>query len=701
MPKIRRVILELLRDGPSHNQLLSPLTDYLALCGYHASAKVRVPYEHAQFLDLHRSLTYGEDPSGEGDLRRQRVLETTAQEIAGILASVPALPRELRSYERELLHLDLVLSASELAALPFELADTPPGVPGTGQPLTLQSEAPLCLTRRVRSVDNSRYSWPLKPKILFAAASPSGFEPVPIQSHLASLRQVLEPWVRRAVDWKHPASAGQVLAEHLKILPQASPRQIYAEITTGTYKHLHILAHGVEYMEGYDQRFGLALHDDRDPARADKVSASRVATMVRQYRNREGRLADPAVVTLATCYGAGQGSVLGAGSSVAHALHEAGVPLVVSSQFPLSFAGSVLMAQHLYRGLLWGTDPRLLLMDLRRQLRLQVPSTHDWASLVAYMALPKDIDSQLLELRFWQAKRAIEAAFFYVESDSTFWFVRDLSTMRRERLKPVSAEVYKKFLHKLTSAKEKLSELVRQDEDHRRDDGHPLLKPHLGAWVRGLLASTAKREAEVHLRADEPGSTKWRQVLREAQHWYRRAFEWDRTEVWALAQEITLAVVLAPRQEAGSAAWKEKLRHRWWAAYGLLHQDLEDGDQRYRFWAHSNLIELHILWLLLCPESDQPEKRPFRREYKRTKTLVAKHTDEFLARLSDDQGELRSRRRQLERFVSFFFQGSPIVVDAETIDPVLVATSPTGLPRGLVAGLAWEILERLPETQAP
>ena len=33
MSEIRNVKLELLRSGPAHNQLLSPLTPYLALCG--------------------------------------------------------------------------------------------------------------------------------------------------------------------------------------------------------------------------------------------------------------------------------------------------------------------------------------------------------------------------------------------------------------------------------------------------------------------------------------------------------------------------------------------------------------------------------------------------------------------------------------------------------------------------------------------
>ena len=40
---MRTITLELLRHGPTHNQLLSPLTQYLALCQNHSAVTVRVP----------------------------------------------------------------------------------------------------------------------------------------------------------------------------------------------------------------------------------------------------------------------------------------------------------------------------------------------------------------------------------------------------------------------------------------------------------------------------------------------------------------------------------------------------------------------------------------------------------------------------------------------------------------------------------
>ena len=55
---VRTITLELLRHGPSHNQLLSPLTPYLALCENHAAVTVQLSFEHNQFLHRLRALGY-------------------------------------------------------------------------------------------------------------------------------------------------------------------------------------------------------------------------------------------------------------------------------------------------------------------------------------------------------------------------------------------------------------------------------------------------------------------------------------------------------------------------------------------------------------------------------------------------------------------------------------------------------------------
>ena len=47
---MRTLTLELLRHGPAHNQLLSPLTPYLALCENHPAVTLQLPMEHNQLL---------------------------------------------------------------------------------------------------------------------------------------------------------------------------------------------------------------------------------------------------------------------------------------------------------------------------------------------------------------------------------------------------------------------------------------------------------------------------------------------------------------------------------------------------------------------------------------------------------------------------------------------------------------------------
>jgi len=50
MDDIRDIRLEFLRSGPAHNQLISPLTSYMALCGAEGPVSVHLPFEHAQLL---------------------------------------------------------------------------------------------------------------------------------------------------------------------------------------------------------------------------------------------------------------------------------------------------------------------------------------------------------------------------------------------------------------------------------------------------------------------------------------------------------------------------------------------------------------------------------------------------------------------------------------------------------------------------
>jgi hypothetical protein len=403
---MRTITLELLRHGPPHNQMLSPLTPYLALCENHAAVTVHLTFEHNQFLHRLRALGYQ-----LGEEARAFQLKDTAAALGALLAGVPGLTAELTRRAEAHAHLRLIVSASELALLPFELALAPNGFPGAGQQLLLQNVLPLSLTREVRRVQEGHLHPPERPKILFVAAAPPEVGAIPLESHLLALRRAVDPWVKYHDETDEEARRRRI-AEHITLLPRASITDIETACASGEFTHIHLLAHGIEWMDGYDVRYGLALHDSLDPdAGVDRVSGERLASAIRPIRQRYPlTLTCPAVVTVASCNSGNVGSVAGAGASIAHALHEAGIPLVIGSQFPLSFPGSVLMVEILYGGLLWGEDPRVLVSDLRRQLHAQFPESHDWASIAAYASLSADFEGDIESVQLSRVTAHIDTA---------------------------------------------------------------------------------------------------------------------------------------------------------------------------------------------------------------------------------------------------------------------------------------------------
>ena len=365
----RTVTLELLRHGPSNDQLLSPLTAYLALSGNYDAETVHVGFEHVQLLRRMRGLRYQDGRAAEVS-----ALEEASAEVSRLVASIRSLTAEIPSVPRghhDVIHLRLVLSASELALLPFELIRSPAGFPGHGQWLSLQTAAPIALTREVRRVSATTIRWPNRPRILVVAARPPGVAAVPLRAHLLALRWALDPWLY--------TGSGEELARHVTVLARASIAAVRDECARAAgrgapYTHVHVLAHGVPdeaILDGV-HGYGLAFHADGDPGRRssesaartssdrlDVVSGTRLAAALRCHPAGPigGELSGPAVVTVASCDSANVGSVIAPGASIAHQLHESGVPLVLASQFPLSVRGSAIMAEVVYSRLLRGEDP--------------------------------------------------------------------------------------------------------------------------------------------------------------------------------------------------------------------------------------------------------------------------------------------------------------------------------------------------------
>src|SRR5689334_21251471 len=98
MPRFRNIKLELLRPGPTHNQLLSPLTPYIALCGNSAPVTLQINHEHHRFLSRLERMRYVVGQARDGIAVPDRVREATVsevgQDVAEILAKIPSLLAE-------------------------------------------------------------------------------------------------------------------------------------------------------------------------------------------------------------------------------------------------------------------------------------------------------------------------------------------------------------------------------------------------------------------------------------------------------------------------------------------------------------------------------------------------------------------------------------------------------------------------------
>ena len=172
---IRTTKLELLRSGPEHNQLLSPLTPYLALCGPAGPQTVHMPYEHRQLINRLKRLRYSDNGCDIPTAQRESELREIGEAVGRVLGAVPGLQSALDRAPKEgvqLVHVRLALSALELGMVPFEAAIAPDNFPGSGAPLLLRT--PTLITREVRRSRPIEVHWNRKPRILFAFATPSG-----------------------------------------------------------------------------------------------------------------------------------------------------------------------------------------------------------------------------------------------------------------------------------------------------------------------------------------------------------------------------------------------------------------------------------------------------------------------------------------------------------------------------------------------
>ena len=296
----------------------------------------------------------------------------------------------------------------------------------------------------------------------------------------------------------------------------------------------------------------------------------------------------------------------------------------------MSFPGSVRFAEVLYNGLLSGTDPRQLIYDLRRRLYTQFPSTHDWASVTAYLSMPNQFDHQLSRLKINQAMESVNAAMSYADEVTRRESSRIQSKRRSESTTTQTRTTYADKLYidareRMSAGKDRLESLVARIPSER--------------LIYGLLASTEKRQAEVLYRVgsvkssiDDLASSK--KLVVKARDHYWESFLIDRTHHCAVVQYLSLSLLIARtpglmEQEAKAQSSDtvltrpEKMpRQLWNLARMLSLYDLHRVDREKRTWAYGNLIELYLLSLLPELENAIPQDEARR--------IAIDHTDELI-----------------------------------------------------------------------
>ncbi len=509
---MKEIKLEIMRHGSSHNQLLSPLTAYLAVCENEPVSSLQIPLTHADVVRSTRALSYQYD-----ELERQGALHDAASKMAAILASMPGLMQQLGGTETAQ-HVRLILSAAELALLPFELAFLPQSLSHASKHLLLQQN--MVLTRETRRRVARTYDPNAEARVLFAFADPQAA--VPAAAHAHALLQCIQPWLKN--------SSRSSQRERLRILPNASIASLVELCARERFTHVHLLAHGAPLKSEFDQRYGIVLHHAEDEF--DVVDGPRLASALLREENADFLQS----VSIASCDSGRQGGVIGLGGSVAQALHEAGIPMVIASQFPLSVAASIDLVRAVYDGIFWGLDPRCVISSLRKTLHAKYPHTHDWASVVHYLSSGTGLAQKVVEARVSAAMSAV-----HIGKEVADQVLLDpiLSSASRAPDLPdgevaSASPQHLAALEKLGQARSQLQELLQAAVDPIQ-----IARMHL------RLGSTDQHVAQLQINAfpGALGKTKARATLLSARQRFWDAHQQNPAKHWALLMYLSLHLI--------------------------------------------------------------------------------------------------------------------------------------------------------------
>jgi beta-lactamase superfamily II metal-dependent hydrolase len=667
---VREVVLEFLRHGYPHNQLLSPLTRYLALCGSHPAAPVSVPFEHRELQHLLQHMRYEAGAKGTSARDSAYARERLSRSVTELLEQVPALPHEGRVGDGQILHLRLMITPQELAMLPFELADPPSGFESGGQPFLIGPTPDVVLTREIRRAGSVPVRVPQRPRILLVAADPNGHG-IPFEDHRRALVQALDPWIRPQV---REGAITKDIGAHLVVLERASLEEIREQCIDGGFTHVHILAHGDVLDDAGQEGYGLALWDRRKQGKlvADGQSLARALRPPTQ----DGTWAAPWCVVLCTCDSSNIGGVIHPTASLAHALHVAGVPFVLASQYPLTFGAANTLAQTFYPLELRGEDPRRTLRDLRHAIASRMHHTHDWASLVAYANWPADLVTQLDAIRVMRAFAQLEAAQDWADRAIARAELRTPSSQedspenailqRSLKLVGGAIQVLMSAAEACEQERRAIKKLGARNEITKHERQHRLgSKIALLTEIYGLLGSANKRRARLYDHQGRAGEA--RNAMSAAMHWYLQGVALKAPEHWTACQSFVLIGL-----GGGEDGWagdddRKRGQELWRAALDAASRALKDPADR--IWAVGTMIEVE-LWRPVFDTGEPLDDGASAR-------AATDFIDELIKVADSEPFPLKSTVRQLRRYRDWW--GAAGYVDPamlERVEQVLARAEP-------------------------
>ncbi|MBK8262575.1 MAG: CHAT domain-containing protein [Nannocystis sp.] len=170
----------------------------------------------------------------------------------------------------------------------------------------------------------------------------------------------------------------------------------HAEAAGRPFAALHLLCHGGRA----GATFGLVLGDEE--GNSSVVDGGRLRQLLAPH-TKTLRL-----VVLAACDGGNIGDPGNHLGSVAQALHRGGIQSVVASRYPLSVAGSNILAEALYRALLVDLHPLERALPLARARLARLTQHLDWASLQLYAREADGDDTRPVVFCPYRGLRAFE-----------------------------------------------------------------------------------------------------------------------------------------------------------------------------------------------------------------------------------------------------------------------------------------------------